>query len=175
MENASLADFSQNNLDRFPIEFERSIDLRYEGQEHTVKMPIRNSKWTEDFIEEVKLNFHEMHESTYSFKLENTEVEIVNMHLTTIGKIEKPTLKELEANSLGKEETIKETRNVYYKGRGWVETNIYDRNLLRKGHSIEGPAVIEEKTTSTLVLENQQADIDVYGNIILTVEVRSDE
>src|SRR5699024_11123077 len=102
MENASLADFSQNNLDRFPIEFERSIDLRYEGQEHTVKMPIRNSKWTEDFIEEVKLNFHEMHESTYSFKLENTEVEIVNMHLTTIGKIEKPTLKELEANSLGK-------------------------------------------------------------------------
>ncbi|TVT27420.1 hydantoinase/oxoprolinase family protein [Salinicoccus cyprini] len=173
MENASLEDFSKNNLDRFPIEFERSVDLRYEGQEHTVKMPIENDEWDGTFIEEAKLKFHEMHEFTYSFKLEHTEVEIVNMHLTTIGKIEKPDLKELETNGLRIEETIKETRNVYYKEHGWVETKIYDRNLLREGHSIEGPAVIEEKTSSTLVLENQQADIDVYGNIILTVEVKS--
>jgi N-methylhydantoinase A len=171
MEKISKESFSQNNLDRFPIEFERFVDLRYEGQEHTVKMPIGNEEWNEDFLKKVKLRFHDMHEFTYSFKLKNTEVEIVNMHLTTIGRIEKPTLRKLEANGLRTEETIKETRNVYYKEQGWIETKIYDRNMLREGHSIKGPAVIEEKTSSTLILEDQKADIDVYGNIILTVEV----
>ncbi|WP_020007708.1 hydantoinase/oxoprolinase family protein [Salinicoccus albus] len=172
MEHTSLDDFSNNNLDKFPIEFERSIDLRYEGQEHTVKMRISDDIWNEEFVESIKTSFHEMHEFTYSFRLENTGVEIVNMHLTSIGKIDRPKLKQLENKGIELKDTIKEVRDVYFKNNGWSKTNIYNRELLEEGHMIEGPAVIEERTTSTIILDNQQARIDEYGNIILIVEVK---
>lgn len=167
MEKDSIIDFKDSNLGHLKLGFERSVDLRYEGQEHTVKMKISNDIWDKDLIEEIKERFHHLHEFTYSFKLENTGIEIVNLHLTTIGDIEKPVIKKKVNNKIEIEETIKEIRPVYFQSTGWTETKIYNRDILTTSHRVIGPAIIEEKTTSTLVLENQVANIDEYGNIII--------
>src|SRR5699024_3002776 len=139
------------------IRFERAVDLRYEGQEHTVKMNIDNSSWDDEFIKELVQKFHEMHEFTYSFKLEDTGVEIVNLNLSAIGEIEKPEIETLKQTEATLDDAVKEKRNIYFKDLGWVETDVYDRELLNHGHTVAGPAVIEEKTTSTLILNNQEA------------------
>lgn len=167
MEESSLVDFQESNLESLEINFERSVDLRYEGQEHTVKMKISNDIWGDKLIEEMKENFNHLHEFTYSFKLEDTGIEIVNLHLTAVGNIEKPTIMEKVDSNMKIENTIKETRQVYFQEIGWTDTKIYNRELLTTSHKIIGPAIIEEKTTSTLVLENQAANIDRYGNIII--------
>lgn len=172
MEQDALEDFKNNRLDHFPIEFNRYIDLRYEGQEHTVKLQVDDETWTEDVLEKIKEDFHDTHEFTYSFRLPNTGIEVVNFHLTAIGKVERPELKKLTPSHLKLEETILETRNVYFKNLGWINTKVYDRTLLRSAHTIEGPAIIEEKTASIIIHDNQQADIDEYGNILITVEVK---
>lgn len=167
MEEDSLVDFQESNLESLEINFERSVDLRYEGQEHTVKMKISNDIWEEKLVEKMKEEFNHLHEFTYSFKLENTGIEIVNLHLTAVGNIEKPTIMRKVDSNLKIEETIKETRQVYFQETGWTDTKIYNRELLMPSHKIIGPAIIEEKTTSTLVLEDQAANIDGYGNIII--------
>lgn len=167
MEESSLVDFQESNLESLEINFERSVDLRYEGQEHTVKMKISNDIWGDKLIEEMKEDFNHLHEFTYSFKLEDTGIEIVNLHLTAVGNIEKPTIMEKVDSNMKIENTIKETRQVYFQEIGWTDTKIYNRELLTTSHKIIGPAIIEEKTTSTLVLENQAANIDRYGNIII--------
>lgn len=167
MEENSIIDFQESNLEHLNIKFERAVDLRYEGQEHTVKMKIPNVIWGDKLIEKIKDQFNHLHEFTYSFKLENTGIEIVNLHLTAVGDIEKPKIMKKVNRELKVEETIKETRPVYFQSTGWTDTKIYNRDLLTTSHKVLGPAIIEEKTTSTLVLENQVANIDQYGNIII--------
>lgn len=167
MEKNSVIDFQASNLEKLEIGFERSVDLRYEGQEHTVKMKIPNDVWGKELIEKIKDKFNYLHEFTYSFKLENTGIEIVNLHLTAIGDIKKPTIKKKINKKLEIEDTIKEIRPVYFQSIGWTDTKIYNRDLLTTDHKVIGPAIIEEKTTSTLVLKDQVANIDEYGNIII--------
>lgn len=175
IEKSSFMDFQESNLENLKIDFERSVDLRYEGQEHTVKMKIPNDIWDDKLIEEIKRDFNHLHEFTYSFKLENTGIEIVNMHLTAIGNIEKPSIMKKANSNLKIEDTLKETRQVYFQETGWTDTKIYNREKLTTSHKIMGPAIIEEKTTSTLILENQIANIDQYGNIIIMLGETANE
>src|SRR5699024_2336314 len=98
--------------------------------------------------------FHELHEQNYSFKLLDTTTEIVNFHLTGFGKVDKIKLSKIES-SLEEEEPLIETRKVYFEDVGWLDTDIYQRELLQPGIKIDGPTIIEEKQTSTLVYPGQ--------------------
>ena len=130
-------------------------------------MKIKDSEWDDKFIEEIKENFNHLHEFTYSFKLDNTEIELVNMHLTAIGKVEDIIIPKISMKPIVLENALKEVREVYFENSGWQETRVYNRDLLNEGHEINGPAIIEEKTSSTLILKDQIASIDNYGNIII--------
>ncbi|WP_373895766.1 hydantoinase/oxoprolinase family protein [Virgibacillus sp. CBA3643] len=171
MEQTALEQYAEGNLEQDRIVFSKFVDLRYQGQEHTVKVPVTNDLWNVVLMDNLKKQFHELHEQTYNFMLPNAEVEIVNLHLTTLGYIEKPQMNTLTSNNTTLDDTILEYRNVYFRGPGWVETPIHDRNVLRPPHVVMGPAIIEERTASTIILDNQKAEIDKYGNIIITVEV----
>jgi len=167
LKEKSIKEFEGSNLGHLSLKYEKHIDLRYKGQEHTVKMKIKDSEWDDKFIEEIKENFNHLHEFTYSFKLDNTEIELVNMHLTAIGKVEDIIIPKISMKPIVLENALKEVREVYFENSGWQETRVYNRDLLNEGHEINGPAIIEEKTSSTLILKDQIASIDNYGNIII--------
>lgn len=61
--------------------------MRYLGQEHTVKVPVPNGNWDEKTLEEIIGRFHQLHEKNYTFKLEQADTEIVNLHLTAFGQV----------------------------------------------------------------------------------------
>jgi N-methylhydantoinase A len=61
-------------------------------------------------------------------------------------------------------------RNVYHgKAHGWHESSVYDRDLLFAGATIEGPAVIEEMSSTTVIAPGQSARVDDYGNLIINL------
>jgi len=62
----------------------------------------------------------------------------------------------------------KETRDVYFKELGWVDCPIYRRSDLVYGSEIQSPAIIEEFTATTIIPPHFQADIDRYGNILIS-------
>lgn len=74
------------------------------------------------------------------------------------------------SDELKKAEALKEQREVLYENEGWLKTNVYNRDLLAAGEKISGPAIIEERSASTLIYEDQHAEIDEYGNIIIYLE-----
>ena len=58
------------------------------------------------------------------------------------------------------------TRDAYFSGE-WVSTALYDRSKLRPGDSVNGPAVVEQLDSTTVIWPAQTARVDEYGNLIL--------
>ncbi|MFF2445548.1 hydantoinase/oxoprolinase family protein [Neobacillus sp. NPDC058068] len=171
LETQALQQFKEEGMEETNVLFTRFADIRYLGQEHTVKVPVPNREWTVEIISEVIERFGNLHEQHYTFKLEGTATEIVNLHLTAFGKVVKPQIKKFESGSSNPEDALKEIRPVYFEGNGWVNTKVYNRDILGKDVQVAGPAIVEESTASTVLYPGQSLSVDQFGNLIIDTEV----
>lgn len=174
LESQSIEQYKEENINEENILFHRFLDMRYAGQEHTVKVPLKNGEITEQTVRETIELFHVMHEQSYTFKLVEAQTEIVNLHLTAFGHVQKTQLQKLETKGTDTAQALKETRNVYYETGGWIETKVYNRHLLSPDMVIQGPAVVEEPTATTVIYKGQTLTVDAYGNLVIEMEVKQD-
>jgi N-methylhydantoinase A len=170
LERQILKIFEEEGFEPEKVILIRYADMRYYGQEWTLKIPIMGGKIGLEEINEIERRFHEIHEQEYGFKLLGNPVEIVNFHVTGIYKTAKPKLKELpEGGSLDR--AYMGEREVYFgKKDGFKAVPIYKRELLPRDSLIIGPAVIEEVTATTIIPINFRAKVDKYGNLIIMHE-----
>lgn len=146
------------------LRFHRRVEMRYRGQEHSVSVNFSGGS-----AEELLSDFHETHQKTFSFALMKAAAEITMLHLQTevlSDVIGLPRIQDDQRNTL--ERALKGQRAVFLaQGKGWVVCNVYDRSRLPIGLSIAGPALIEEATTTTLVLSGQRFARDETGQLIV--------
>ncbi|MCS0673459.1 hydantoinase/oxoprolinase family protein [Cytobacillus firmus] len=171
IEVQALKQYQEEGVSEEKVLFTRFADIRYLGQEHTVKVPVPNGEWSDETLKEVVKRFGNLHEQHYTFKLEGTPAEIVNLHLTAFGKVLKPKMKKIDSKNSNIQEAYKETRPVYFEEEGWVETKVYYRSLFGKGMEISGPAIVEEQSASTVIYPGQSLTVDEYGNLIIETGV----
>ncbi len=146
----------------------RGLDMRYRGQEHTVAVPIDGA------LDRAALTalFHERHRQRYTFALEDTPVEIVNFRVTATAPIARPPLGTSGQKALG--DPRKGGRLVRFpdagNGAGFTErkTPIFDRERLAAGLVVDGPAIVEEPSTTTVVHPGQRLTVDDLGNLMIT-------
>ncbi|MCJ1909908.1 hydantoinase/oxoprolinase family protein [Planococcus ruber] len=172
LESQAKEQYAEENVKEEEIVFNRFVDMRYSGQEHTVKVPLAGGVINEETIKDVIALFHELHEQSFTFKLVEAQTEIVNLHLTAFGSVQKPELQKFEVENRPLESALKETRNVFYENEGWVPTKVYHRDLLVPGMKIEGPAIVEEPTATTVFYSEQTLSVDAYGNLLIELEVQ---
>ena len=150
--------------------FQRFADMRYMGQEHTVKVPIPGGQLTEHVIAEINERFHQLHDHAYTFRLESP-VELVNFHLTAVGQVEKPRITrlnkdedfgELSRAARSVKEARKGERQVIFD-EGFLTTPTYERDLLPVGATLSGPLIVEEPAATTVVFPGQRLSVDEYG------------
>jgi N-methylhydantoinase A len=142
------------------IAFECRIDLRYAGQEHSVTVPVDPESAT---IDGILRDFHAEHERTYTFRLDDTEVEFVTYRLTATAHVPRPPLNRLDATGRSQEAAHKGQRTVLFPEEGAHEAMVYERDLLPPGIELDGPAIIEEPTSTSLALPGQRVRVDDYG------------
>src|SRR5690625_2731486 len=171
LEKKSIDQFKEERIDQQDVLFSRFADIRYVGQEHTVKVPVPSGDIDENKLQEVIDAFHQAHEQLYTFKLEDAETEIVDLHLTAFGSIEKPELAKLGDTGRTLEDALKEVRPVLYEDEGWIDTDVYDRHKLGAHMTIQGPPIVEEQSSSTVIYPNQTLTVDAYGNLMIEMEV----
>lgn len=95
-------------------------------------------------------------------------VEVVNVRLNCIGKIGKPKLKKYEIHEKSVSKALIEWRNVFFeKYDDFVKTPVYVRKKLKAGGTIQGPAIIEEYDSTTVIYPEWKAKIDAYGSIMM--------
>ncbi|HLB46275.1 MAG TPA: hydantoinase/oxoprolinase family protein [Anaerolineales bacterium] len=143
------------------LRFEITADMRYLGQEHTVRVPLSMDLT----VEAVAEAFHTAHSRRYRFALRSTPVEFVNFHLSAYKPSSHPPIQPLTDNQRGKPLTPKSSRRAHFDSDGWHLTPIYERDDLSPGFERNGPAIVEELTTTTLVPPGMQIAVDNYGNL----------
>jgi len=158
------------------ISLHRHADLRYYGQEHTIRVPLSEEghilrvpvdrvKIDASGVKEIASRFQSRHMKEYGFTLDSP-VELVNLHVNGIVTVKKPAVKLLDAAESA-EGAVKGERNVFWGEGGRATTKVYERLRIPALVSIEGPAIIEEQTSTSLVRKGYRAKTDKYGNLIL--------
>jgi N-methylhydantoinase A len=171
MEAQAGADMAAERVAAGDIEIQRLADMRYLGQEHTVKVPLPAGAITAVLLAEINHRFHDLHEQAYTFRLE-TPIELVNYHVTAFGRVAKPEIQKVPAGG-DVASAIKGRRRVNFDELGFHEAVIYERGKLPVGVAVPGPAVVEEPASTTVVFPDQQVRRDEYGNLhIEAVEPR---
>lgn len=150
------------------------VDMRYLRQ--GFELPIKTNLEELSQLDELAQRFAEEHFRLYSFKLD-TEIEIVNLRATAIGRVKRINFTEAEPNNRDVRDAIVDANHKAYFDGEFVTTPVYDRALFDIGHHIEGPAIITQLDTTTLVLPGHVADIDAHLNILITpiAYVKSEE
>lgn len=144
----------------------RSADMRYRGQEHTVRVDVMSGPLTRDNVGELIQRFHEVHERKYAFRLERSPVEIVNFQMTGVLKVGRAALPERPTARGSAEKALVEQREVFLDGKA-SKWSVYDRGLLPSRSELLGPVIIEEPTCTIIALEGQRAHVDELGNVII--------
>jgi N-methylhydantoinase A len=99
--------------------------------------------------------------------MEGTTCEIVNLRAIGYGDVPRPRLPEVE-DGAGPDamHAVVDEHEVYFGGQ-WLPTRIYDRSQLQPGNRVEGPAVITEFDSTTVVLDGYAAGVDRYLNLLI--------
>ena len=153
--------------------FQRLADLRYtrQGFEITVEFPAQEVSAAA--IQDLIASFHQRHEQLYTYAATDTPVEIVNLRLRAIGLMNRPDLTPIDAVAPGTVPPASAFRPVYFSGPDFVDTPIFSRPVLRAGHRIPGPAIVEQLDTTTVIYPGQTAVVDPYGNLLLHANRRT--
>ena len=152
--------------------FERSIEMRYWGQSFELSVPVPDRKIIDaDWMSELIESFHESHNTAYGFRADDEPVELVNLRLTTIGKIARPQLRKLDIISPDAKVAIKGKRPVYFgtdsSEGGVIHTTVYDRPKLPAGSVFNGPAIVEEPDCTTVIQPSWSVTVDDFGNLLI--------
>src|SRR5580693_7389421 len=140
------------------ITAEPFFDLRYAGQEFTLRVPVGAGEVTEAGLRAVRARFDEMHESRYGHVAKDEVVEVVNVRLVATGRRDTPDLDSPPAAS-GTARPAG-TRQVGFAGPGGCvlrESTVWRREELAPGTRITGPAIVEEYASTVVVGEGDVA------------------
>ena len=147
---------------------ERTADLRYFGQAYEVRVEVPGGPVTAALVGAVAAAFHEEHHRLYGYDNRHDprqEVEWVNLRVTGIGPIRKPALRRARPGH-GAADARTGSRPVWFD-HAWVEAGVYDRTRLGRGDEVEGPAVIEEFSSTVPLHPGFAARVDDHGNLAI--------
>ena len=164
-------DFAGDNIDieERAAKYEFLVDMRYAGQEHTVKIdfPV-DSNGVLDIAACIEA-FHAAHYKQFTYRLDN-EVQIVNFHLVCTVEVDKPVLARRSVTGRTASDALLGTRQVDFDRHGIHEASIYNGLLFDPGVEIVGPAVIQEPAVTLAVQPGRRVNVDDFGNyhVIMT-------
>jgi N-methylhydantoinase A len=144
------------------------IDVRYAGQAFEVPLTITQDSLEKDGIEGILARFDEEHLRLFTFNMD-TPHEIVNLRAVAQGQAPALPAAELPKGD-GDPSAAKIRYHVMWIGGEERPAVIYDRARLRQGDVIEGPAIITEMDSTTLVEHDCRATVDAVGNILITLK-----
>jgi len=147
-----------------------ALDLRYVKQYHEVTLPVPRDAG----VDAMKQAFHEEHDRLYGYRLDETDLELINVRVRSVGEVDKPMIPELENDGTDAAGARKGTRRAYLpEDDAFEEIDVYDGHRLKAGHFLAGPALIERADTTIFVTGAFEARVDGYGACRMTRKDRS--
>ncbi len=147
----------------------RSAEMRYVGQSYELEVPFPEGKseLTKGAIREVVRRFHDIHQSIYQHSSADSAVEFMAFRTVFSQKPKPmPTVRALTAGAMS---GATRERKVYFEEyKEMIDTPVYERGALVPGQRLKGPAIIEQADTTTVLYLGQVAEVDNWGNLIVS-------
>jgi N-methylhydantoinase A len=149
-------------------ELQSFIDARYASQEHTITLALgANGGGTGLASDAIRARFDERHESLYSYSMPDP-IEAVAFRLRAVGRRSAPIARDVRGAAVNGRPPRKGERRASHPQSGRdVTWDIYERADLAPGARVDGPAIVEEASTTTLVHAGQSATVDRFGNLVI--------
>ncbi len=160
-------DFLQRaNISQADAQITRVADMRYQGQGHEITVRIPNGKLTEETFLKIVQNFQEEYQLRYGRLIEDVPMETVTWRVIVSGL--SPELDPRQVLHPEDTQASQGTRSVYFMGdQAPRECPVYRRYALSSGETLEGPAIIEEKESTTVIGPEASIRVDQYQNLVV--------
>jgi N-methylhydantoinase A len=170
----SLADRTATELAKYG--FERAelatthrADLRYAGQDATLSVPV-DERWLDEpelLLGGLRERFVAAHRQMYGHGADHARLEIVATRSRSVGPVQRPQWPAWKVTEAG---AARDARRVHFRvANAALETPVYDRDRLAVDQVVDGPAIVEEWTTTSVVPPGWRATVDSLGNLVLTL------
>jgi N-methylhydantoinase A/oxoprolinase/acetone carboxylase beta subunit len=153
------------------IEIEREADMKYVGQAHEIAVEVPGGDLGPADVETLESAFHETYERTYGYSDPDEDVEGITWKVTVRSPTESLSMQTADEGTARASDARKGTREAYFDATdGFTETAIYDRDALGPGAALDGPAVVEEVNSTTVVPPGDTLTVDDYGNLVIDID-----
>jgi N-methylhydantoinase A len=143
----------------------READIRYAGQSMEVRVVAPGGPIDARFVAALVDAFHAAHLKTFGYNYAGSQkVELVNFCVSGFGLIDRPTISRLDPRDAVP--PVRSTRPVYFGG-AFRDTPIFQRADLGPGVRLDGPLVVEEFGSTTVVFPGQTLDVDPHGIMLV--------
>jgi N-methylhydantoinase A len=136
-----------------------------------VRVPAPSGKIDAAFIAALIDAFHAAHLKTFGYNYAGQQkVELVNFCVSAFGMIERPSIPELKKSGAPPQPA---SRPVYFDG-AFRDTPVFARGALPPGSTLDGPAIVEEFGSTTVVFPGQRLTVDPHGILIIGAAGKAD-
>lgn len=147
--------------------FQRYLDLRYEGQEFAIKVPVSKEEIASSALETIRDRFDSIHDRSFGHAAPNEALEMVNVRLAARGIRQKLKMPVLPGGTKPNPRTIRKV--CLTSAEHFDDCPVYARDSLPAAAEIAGPALIEEYGSTTVLFAGDTAKIAATGEIIIQV------
>ncbi len=176
LEEQARRQLEEDGLPADRILIQRVADCRYLGQGYELRVDVPSGAIDDTWLKKVRADFDDIHEREYSRRFEDSDMEIPNVRVRGIGLMPALEVPETEAGGSG-EDALRFERDAWFRAGGElkpVPTRFYDRAALRAGNELEGPAIVNQYDSTTVIPPGLTAKIDRFGNVVIAIAVREE-
>jgi N-methylhydantoinase A/oxoprolinase/acetone carboxylase beta subunit len=144
----------------------RSVDARYLGQGYELTVPVPPGPLDAAALGRLRASFDAVYAARYGYASPREPVEVVTWKLSASGG--PPAVALAKASPAPGTPTRKPVRRAYFpETRGYVDCQVYDRYALPPGLALAGPAIVEERESTTVLPPGTEAVVDEYANLVV--------
>jgi N-methylhydantoinase A len=145
-----------------------SINMRYLGQNYEHEVPIPSDAISSGQLQKAYDAFVRVHEQQYGYAIQDEIIELVSFRVTASGNRAKPRLAATLETGV---DATRPSRDVYFHGHGWLPTTIHRRYALEPSATLDGPCILEEPGSTTLVEPGMSVKVLPDGQLLIDTNV----
>lgn len=147
---------------------QRIADMRYQGQGHEISVSIPVGQLSQQSLTQIEKNFEGEYLLRYGRTIDAIPKESVTWRVIVSGPT--PELYPKQVVKTNSENFLKGHRKVYWREtKGYIDCPVYDRYLIPIEQTLQGPAIIEEMESTTVIGKNASFYLDNYRNIVVNL------
>jgi N-methylhydantoinase A/oxoprolinase/acetone carboxylase beta subunit len=173
LEEQARAQLEEDGVPADRVQIQRIAECRYLGQGYELRVEAPPGAVGDGWVETIRADFHDVHEREYSRRFEDADIEVPNVRVRGIGQMPSLATPEVEAGPESpSDEALRREGSAWFRIGGSLEpvlTRYYDRAALRAGNRLDGPAIVLQYDSTTVIPPGLAAAVDRFGNIVVEV------